>query len=341
MTAAYHNRMANPGAKPRGLTLFDRMLPVSFALIYATLLSQLPLDLFKDRANYFVYINYSDAIFLRYSAGGLLSMLANEPLWLLLNINLSRFLYPENVMRVLIFAPAFVVSWQLMRRDPRHALWMIAFLLSPQVVKNHIIHLRQGVALAIFMIGYFAGARWLRFGLMAIACLVHSSFLFICVIGIASWSLDELRFSPKARAAIVILFFVVIGGLVEFVAGGLANAAGGLGARQAVIYADAELDISGLGFIFWVTMLLVFLTAGQDFLREKMFAFSILVFYLAVYFLSPLAGRIFESGLFLVFLAGLSLPGMRRNIFIGAFVVFTVVLYFLRLDQPWLGFGAW
>lgn len=341
MTAAYHDGITIAGEESRPQSLFERLLPVSFALVYATLLTQLPLDIFKDRANYFTYIGYSDAILARYTAGGLLSTLANEPLWLFLNITLSRLLHPEDVMRVIIFAPAFLVAWQLMRRDPRHAIWMIAFLLSPQVVKNHIIHLRQGVALGVFVVGYFAGPKWLRFGLMAVACFIHSSFLFICVIGVGTWALDELRFSPRARAAAVILCFVSMGILIEFFAGGLTNFAGGLGARQAITYADADVDISGLGFVFWAAMLLLFASSGEEFLRQNMFAFSILAFYLAVYFLTSVSGRIFESGMFLVFLAGLALPGQRRNVFLGAFILFSAILYFMRLGDPWLGFGVW
>jgi hypothetical protein len=47
---------------------------------------------------------------------------ANEPLWLLLNMLLARFMSPEEAMRTIIFVPALLVSWQLTKRDPRHAL---------------------------------------------------------------------------------------------------------------------------------------------------------------------------------------------------------------------------
>ena len=341
MTAASHEGtiIAQRQGQPRGV--FERLLPVSFAVLYAAFLTNLPLDIFKDRENYFVYIGYSDVIFTRYTSGGFLATLANEPLWLILNIGLSRLLYPENAMRVLIFVPAFLVSWQLIKRDQRHAVWMVAFLLSPQVVKNHIIHLRQGVAIGVFLVGYFATSTWLRLAFIAAACLIHSSFLFICVIGLGSWSLKELRFSPRAQAAVFILGFAVIGVIVEVFAGGMAAVAGQLGARQALVYADANLDISGIGFVFWGIIFLLFVSSGDDFIRRNNFAISVLAFYLVAYFLTAVAGRVFESGMFLVFLAGLGLWGWRRNAFLIGFLVLAFGQYYTRLGEPWLGFGIW
>lgn len=309
-----------------------RAFPVVFALFYAAILAQLPIDIFKDRANYITYANYSDIIFLRYSAAGLFSLLANEPLWLLININLARFMYPENALRAIIFVPAFLVAWQLLKRNPQHAIWMVIFLLAPQVVKNHIIHLRQGLALSVFLLGYFARPKWLRFGLMLMAGFIHASFLFIWVIGTAVWASDALRLAPRLRAAILILCFIMIGALIGFVAGGF-------GARQAIVYENADLDISGIGFIFWAIIFLLFSSAGASFLRNNMFPFSVLAFYLAIYFITPVSGRIFESGMFLVFLSGLTLPHWRRHVFLWSFILLSAAQYMMRLDQPWLGWG--
>ena len=144
------------------------------AYVFASNLAALPIDAFNDRDNYLTYAKYSDIIFLRYEAEGLLAIFANEPLWLFLNAFLAQFLSADNVVRVLIFVPSVLVAWQLLRHEPRHAIWIIVFLLAPQVVKNHIVHLRQGVAIAIFITGYFAKPAWLRYGLMLAAPLVHS-----------------------------------------------------------------------------------------------------------------------------------------------------------------------
>lgn len=332
MTASQIKIKSPLGEAPISQNWFWRAFPLLFSLCYAGALVYLPLDVFKDRDNYFVYANYSDVILARYSAGGLFSFLANEPLWLSLNVILSNYLYPENVVRVFIFVPAFLVSWQLLKNNPRHALWMVLFLLSPQVLKNHIIHLRQGVGLGVFVLGYFAGPKWLRIGLMLAAGFIHASILFVLVIGLMVWASDALRSEPRLRAAVLIMGFVTIGVLIGIVSGGL-------GARQAITYADADLEISGLGFFFWLVMLGLFASAGASFLKDNMFAFANLAFYLAIYFLTPVAARIFESGLFLVFQAGLALPGWRQRCFLGAFALFTVAQYASRIGEPLLGWG--
>jgi len=333
MTAANTSASLLEGDAGRPLPWYLRAFPLVFALAYAAILVSLPIDAFLDRANYLVYAQYSSLILLRYSIDGLSALLANEPLWLLLNINLSRYLYPDQVVRAFIFVPAFLVAWQLTRRNPRHAIWMVLFLLSPQVVKNHIIHLRQGVALSVFVLGYFARPTWLRIALMAMAGFIHSSFLVVDMIGVAVWLSDALRLAPRARAAALIICFTIIGGLIGVIAGSL-------GARQAITFADANLDISGLGFLFWGAILVLFASSGAAFLRQNMFGFTILAFYLVTYFLTPLAGRIFESGMFVVFFAGLDLPGYRRPLFLWAFAGFTLAMYATRLGQPWLGWGV-
>ncbi|MBT2133570.1 hypothetical protein KK137_04400 [Croceibacterium sp. LX-88] len=332
MTASLNATKARTNEVPISKNWIRRAFPLVFALCYAGALAYLPVDAFTDRDNYFVYANYSDLILARYTNIGLISFLANEPLWLLLNIILSQYIYPENVLRVFIFVPAFVISWQLLKRNPGHAIWMVLFLISPQVVKNHIIHLRQGLALGVFVLGYFAGPKWLRICLMFASGFIHSSFFFILVIGVAVWASDTLRSEPRLRAAVLIMCFVTIGVLIGVVSGGL-------GARQALLYADADLEISGLGFLFWLTMFVLFASAGSTFLKDNMFAFSNLAFYLAIYFLTPVAGRIFESGLFLVFQAGLALPGWRKRCFLAAFAVLTAAQYAARVGEPLLGWG--
>jgi len=332
MTASHNTVEVLPSDPPISRNWIRRAFPLVFAFCYASALVYLPVDAFKDRDNYFVYANYSDIILARYAAVGLVSFLANEPIWLFINIILSQYFYPENVVRIFVFSSAFLVAWQLLKHNPRHAIWLIIFLISPQVIKNHIIHLRQGVALGVFVLGYFAGPRWLRISLMLASGFIHSSFLFILIIGVAVWASASLRSEPRLRAAVLILCFVSIGVLIGVVSGEL-------GARQALLYADADLEVSGLGFLFWIAMFVLFLSAGASFLKENIFAFSNLAFYLAIYFLTPVAGRIFESGFFLVFQAGLGLPGWRRRFFLGAFVLLTAGQYAARIGQPLLGWG--
>ena len=54
------------------------------------LFSLLPLDVFTDRDNYLNYAENSLLIFKRYQ-GGVHTLLANEPLWLLANVGFATF----------------------------------------------------------------------------------------------------------------------------------------------------------------------------------------------------------------------------------------------------------
>lgn len=125
------------------------------SIVYAAVLTSMPLDAFKDRANYLVYATSPLEILMRYISGGGASVAFNEPAWLLLNIGLGSFLEPENVVRALIFFPAFTTSFFVLRSNPRNCIFLLAFLLAPQIIKNNITHLRQGVAISVFLLGWF------------------------------------------------------------------------------------------------------------------------------------------------------------------------------------------
>lgn len=322
--------MGRPAA---GQQLFNLFLPFVFAWLYASVLTALPLEIFKDRANYLVYAEYSDQILARYAAKGLLSVLSNEPVWLLVNIGLNSFQSPQTVLRTIIFSSSFLVSFTLLRHNRNHIYWMIFFLLIPQVLKNNIIHLRQGLAISVFLAGYYAGPRPFRYLLMVAAGLIHSSFLIVLAIGVLVWSLSVLKFSPYFRLIVFSVGFV-------FLALSLSFLASELGARQGEKYTEEGLAISGLGFLYWLSILLIFISQGPSFLRDNAFPSGVLTFYVASYFLTPLAARIFESMLLFVLIAGLSLRGWRRQLYLSAIVFFAVLTYLMRIDQPGLGWGV-
>ncbi len=324
--------------------LLRKIFPLLFAICYATILASLPIDVFKDRANYLIYAQLSEDILARYEARGLLTVLANEPLWLYINIGLNQIVNPDMVLRVIIFVSAFIVSFLLVRKNPYHMLWMVAFLLMPQVLKNHITHLRQGLALSVFLLGYYAGNKWVRICLMFAACFIHTTFLFIAALGLGIWGLSRLRLPSNLQVALFVLSFTLLGiALTTFAELGftLITIADSLGARQGAAEFETAIDTSGFGFIFWAMILLFFILAGKDFLSEQLFPSAILIFYLLLYFLTPVSARIFESGLFIVLTAGLALPTGYRYAFIGSMAFYTLLQYAMRLNEPWLGWGIY
>jgi len=303
------------------------------SITYAFSLASLPIAAFKDRANYLHYAEFSSYIIEKYEDLGLLSLLANEPIWLLINAFISQFLSPEWTIRVIIFVSAFIVSFVLFRRYSGHLIWLTLFLLSPQILKDFIIHLRQGLGLSVFLLGYVASPLWLRAVLIACSGFIHSSFFIVTAIGVASHFSEKISANALIRVGLVTsLFTLTVFSLLE-----IANF---VGARQGERYADTVLQISGLGFLLWAGVLGVFLTSGQRFLAAHIFGVSLLSCYLAAYFVTPLAARIFESGLVIVLTAGLFLRPLQRMIFLSIFLFYGAYVYVDVWGSPWLGWGA-
>lgn len=312
---------------------YQKIFPILFALLYAGILASFPLDIFVDRDNYAIYVTDSDKVFIKNLSSGLMALIANEPLWLAINIFLSRFLDEDVAFRAIIFIPAYIVSYNLIKENYKNSIVMIFFLMIPIVVKNHIIHLRQGFAIAVFVAGYFSKSRFSQIVLMGLSGFIHSSFMIINSIGLLNWIFKSSRLSLVFRITLIFIIFLILGASLEIVAAGL-------GARQGDRYLEDGLNVSGLGFVFWSFILVIFLSSGTEFLKNHMFAVSVLVFYICAYFLTPVSGRVFESGLFLVLLAGLSLTSWRRSVFVSSIFSFTLIQYVQRLDQPWFGWAV-
>ena len=302
------------------------------ALVYGFVLSQVPDVHFKDFNNYLRYADSSWLIALRFADGGLLRILSNEPLWLLMNAGLSLFLEPETVVRTIIFFGASSVAWFILRHYPQHFIWLILFLFLPQVIKNYLIHLRQGAAIAVFLWGWFAVNRSSHWLLMGLTPFIHSSFFLILALLALTWLLRTIRFAPDLK----IITYVAAGIAVGLGLGVLVEL---FGARQASRYAFEGKDVSGLGFLLWVMILSVMLSAGKSWLREHAFEIGIVTFYLVTYWLLEVTARIFESGLIVVLLAGLTLRGWRRQVFLGMVLGAGALDWVLRIGRPALGFA--
>lgn len=310
-----------------------RPLCFCLAAIYALSLAALPVDGFVDRNNYLVYAAHSADIIDRYTSAGFLSVVFNEPLWLLLNILCSTLLSPENTIRSFIFFSAIVVAYYTLSKDVRYLPLLILFLLLPQVMKNHVIHLRQGVAVAVFLLGWQSKGAWARCVFFSCACLIHSSFYILSFIYLINLILSQLRLALDLRAVGVSIMAWLIGV-------GSLWIAGLLGARQGTEYIGQGVTGSGLGFGFWMIVMVIFFLQGKSFSRAHAFPILVLVFYLGTYFLTPVAGRIFESGLILVLIAALGLTGWRKHCYSGLISSYFLLTWYIQLRSPGLAWTA-
>jgi len=292
----------------------------------------LPLLAFKDWGNYLNYATFSDLTLSNLLTKGILPTLSNEPVWLLINMGLSQFLAPEEVIRAIIFFPAATVAYLALRADPKNAIWILLFLFLPQLIKNQIIHLRQGLAIAVFLLGWFNTNRNVRCFFISLAPFIHAAFFFIIMLIILVNISKKLRFAPDLRS----LLFVGAGSVVGMSLGYLAMI---FGSRKSQEYAFTAADVSGLGFIFWAGIVILMALEGKNFFRQYTLPYAIILFYLATYFLVEITARIFESGLLLVLLAGLQLRSWRKGLFITAILGYGILQWLLRFGMPKLGFG--
>jgi hypothetical protein len=303
------------------------------ALLYGFFLSQLTDVHFYDFTNYLIYAENSWLIALSYSEGDFLNILSNEPVWLMINAGLGLFLDAEIIVRSIIFFGASSFAWLILRHYSQYFFYLILFVFLPQLIKNYLIHLRQGLAIAVFLYGWFAVNRSSRWLLMGLAPFIHASFFFILILMASAWVMRFFRFGPDLRTITYVVagvsFSLGLGVLAEF-----------FGARQGGQYAFERTEVSGLGFVLWAMILGIMLSSDKSWLREHVFESGIITFYLVTYWLIEVTARIFESGLIVVLVAGLSLRGWRRQAFLSIILGAGALSWVLRFDKPAFGFAS-
>lgn len=308
---------------------------LALAAIYAWFLMGLDIDGYVDRENYLEYAMHSDEILLIYAASSLEAILTNEPAWLIFNIWASRHFTPEDTLRLIIFISSFLTSFLVLRSYPKQAFFLIIFILTPQVLKNNIIHLRQGLGIALFLLGWWSRYLPVRILFIGLAPLVHASFFFINALFILNIAFSTFGVSTIWRVVYTLGVAVVLGAMGIWLASEL-------GARQGsnAEYSGMGGGGTGLAVMFWVAFAVIFFMEGKDFLKSNFFSASILVFYLSTYFLLPVTARVFESGMLIVLLSSLGLTGWRRYSVYALYVFYFFMEWYPLLGLPGYGWGV-
>lgn len=315
---------------PQRFTLIGYII---FSVAYGAVLASLPDASFKDFNSYLNYAENGDKILERYVSRGSLSFAFNEPVWLITNISFSFFLSSEAVVRSVIFISMSVMAFVLLKNNPQHAIWIFLILIHPQIIKNGLVHLRQGLAIAIFLVGYYTVAPKRRIFLMALSPFIHSSFFLILMIQFIPNFIRKINFSARLAIILFSAVGIIIGSLIPVISS-LLNA------RQGLAYSETAINGSGLGFVMWFIILAIFLMEKRDFIHKYFFEINLVTFYLAIYWVFAPSMRVFESGLALVLIAGLYLVGIKRYLFLGTIGVSMAFMWYQRLGQPSLGFAG-
>ncbi len=307
----------------------------SFALafLYAYVFISVPMEGIMDRDNYLEMARSSPLILARFIGQGVHSLFANEPVWLIVNSALALFFNDVVVVKIIIFFSSFAVAYVLLSNNPKHFIFLILILLFPQILKNFVVHLRQGFAIAVFMIAWYSIGKKRKFFLIALTPFIHSSFFIIVAILVASWILKKIRAASDLKVSL----FLLVSLLLSLSITQLASL---IGARQAISTAVMEKDTSGIGFLFWLILVVIALFQGKRFIHKYTPAIGIVIFYLSSYFFTPVAGRVYESGVILVLLALIHTTGWRKLTVASLIVFFNISLMVVLYSQPMMGFSS-
>ena len=282
-----------------------KVVRVVLALLYALMLSRLPLEGLPDRQNYLAMATDLSWTHLgRFFFQGFGSLLTNEPLWRLINGGLSGFLEAETIVRGFVFFNVYLASYIIFESTRKNPLWAVVIVFSPFFLINQAIQLRQGLATAIFLYAWVRCTGRKQLVIYIFTPLIHASFFFVVFIIFFRWFC--VRFKLPIYAQCVLWGGAAIClGLISM------SISGSLGARQADRYTVAA-DVSGLAFLFWLFVLSIMMSSGSSWIKRHWFSVYIVIFYVGAYWFLPVVARVLESGLVLVLLSIADLKRLKR-----------------------------
>ena len=277
---------------------------VVFCALFASLLATQSHELFKDRSNYLVYLTSSDLIISRYiENGGLTAFLANEPVFLYLNVLLKTVLgffdiKAEEILRLYVFFNAFVISLFVMssRRSFLGAILVFLFLLSsPFSFSMFNVSLRQSLALSFLIVGLYYGLRvFSKKGLFVLFLLgfIHNAFFIIFFSVFVFYSLSKFKSGTFNFKLIVVSLLLSMMPLFLRITQSASD-------FRHSSYLTSSVEVSG--FVFFM-FLLVFTAviymyrkyqSNYDSLNMNYFIMLvfIMIVYFSLYWFIPAAGR--------------------------------------------------
>lgn len=297
-------------------------LMVSFliALIYILFLCALPNEWFRDRYNYISYAANSSEIFDSYWG---VAKYFNEPLFLHLNIFLSKYISAYQIPIIFILFICSVNMFFLIKRSNNILLFFLGvcfFLFFPYLIQMQLVTLRQGLATSVFMLGYFYLKNPIKVFIVCLICaFIHSIFFVISFYYLMNFIIFSEK-SFKFKLIFNFIFALLVSIFSIFILSSL-------GMRQAEVYQAVEFSRGGGGFIVVgaIFLYLLFFFKEEDNKLYEFVVFGILIF-LVLYFLNPIAGRLLNTiSPFLVFLL------VGKNTVFNVFVLSCIVLLYFIL----------
>ena len=269
--------------------LFYTFFIIFIGFIYIPFISFMPNDWFRDRDNYIVYAQSSNLIMDSYQG---LALYFNEPLFLILNHFLSLFFKPEIIpyFFVVFFVTVFFIA--LSKYSKNSLTFLFGILLSitiPYMLQSELVALRQSLGTAILILSFMLTKNvYKTASIIFICCFIHSIFfIFFFIYCLNFVLLKNLDINKKLFINFIIMVFISIFSiaLAKF-----------FGLRQGEEYKQNMAVGGGGAFILFVFIFLYLLFWGNK-EKKELFEFSMigLIMFLTAYFLTPIAGRLFNT----------------------------------------------
>lgn len=309
-------------------TTYGKVIYIFFVLLigalYVPFISLMPNEWFRDRDNYIIYAQSSELIMNSYSN---LSLLFNEPLFLLLNKFLSKLFDYNFIPHIYILFFMIVFYAGLIKYSKNFITFIFGILLSltiPYMLQSELVALRQSIATAILMVSFILVKDDYKVAFIVFMCsFIHSIFFIFSVFYILNFIfLKNLNINKKIFINFIVMIFVSLFSiaLAKF-----------FGLRQGDEYnQNMNVARSGGAFIVFLGVFIYLFFIGNK-QENRLYTFTMigLVMFLTAYFLTPISGRLFNTIIpFLIFLL-ISKGRVSDIIFLMGLLFVFLILFFL------------
>lgn len=275
-----------------------------------------------DRSNYFNYLTISELFLHDYFSSGIIIGLLNEPAFLLINWFLNLTVNdPDKSIFIIITFSAFCAAWFTFS-NVKDFIIAIAILFIPFVFVNYLMSLRQGLAVAFFLISWYSSNKFPKLFFLTIAALVHSSFLItIYLLIICRFVYFNIKNTILQYLIILAFILMLLFSLYIMVY---------LNIRQAEVYnINFSFGSIGLGLIFWILILIILANSkscdqSEPLELNKLFLISALLLYIICYIFSSGIARTIQNHALLILIFCANITGIYKFFF-----RFLVLVYFL------------
>lgn len=306
-------------------------LSIVLSICYATVVVIFPWELiskdgFPDFYNYILNFDYyvatETSIFNLRELSTVIQLFTHEVLWNELILSLHKITGDSAVsLRIVSFFILFTFCLFLLRKVG--LTYSLLFLINPSVIDVAMSGIRNGLAWTLIVIALWCRSEIIRFCLFVASIFIHSSSLVLLIMYYLTRTASNYF---KERKLLLI-------GIISGVGFGLALTVlneiflGAIGDRRS----GSEYVVGGDSFkLASIWMLLTFLqcTSGQKYIKENIFAISVLAWYHVMNPYIPGSYRIWAALMPIIALSVINLPMRKRQIFLSLYVCFLVLRYF-------------